>query len=33
VTALAAPHTVDTMPEKTLLALGDHGEIGAMMRR
>jgi transaldolase len=32
VTALAAPHTVDTMPEKTLLALGDHGEIGAMMR-
>jgi len=32
VSALAAPHTVDTMPEKTLLALGDHGEIGALMK-
>ena len=31
VRALAAPHTVDTMPEKTLLALADHGEIGAML--
>jgi transaldolase len=31
VTALAAPHTVDTMPEQTLLALADHGEIGAML--
>jgi transaldolase len=31
VKALAAPHTVDTMPEKTLLALADHGEIGAML--
>ena len=31
VTALAAPHTVDTMPEKTLLALADHGELGAML--
>ena len=29
--ALAAPHTVNTMPEKTLLALADHGEIGAML--
>jgi transaldolase len=29
--ALAAPHTIDTMPEGTLLALADHGEIvGAM---
>ncbi|HUA36186.1 MAG TPA: transaldolase [Candidatus Binataceae bacterium] len=31
VSALAAPHTVNTMPEKTLLALADHGEIGAML--
>ncbi|HUY20643.1 MAG TPA: transaldolase [Candidatus Binataceae bacterium] len=31
--SLAAPHTVNTMPEKTLLALADHGEIGAMMPR
>jgi len=31
VKALAAPHTVNTMPEKTLLALADHGEIGAML--
>jgi transaldolase len=28
VEALAAPHTVNTMPEKTLLALEDHGRIG-----
>ena len=28
VEALAAPDTIDTMPEKTLLALGDHGHIG-----
>jgi transaldolase len=27
VRALAAPFTVNTMPEKTLLAFGDHGEI------
>ncbi len=27
VTALAAPDTVDTMPDETLLALADHGEI------
>jgi transaldolase len=31
VTSLAAPHTVNTMPEQTLLALADHGEIGAML--
>jgi transaldolase len=31
ITALAAPHTVNTMPEKTLLALADHGQIGAML--
>lgn len=29
--ALAAPFTVNTMPEKTLLALADHGEIGDPM--
>ena len=28
VEALAAPFTIDTMPEKTLLALADHGEVG-----
>jgi transaldolase len=28
VEALAAPFTIDTMPEKTLLALADHGQIG-----
>jgi transaldolase len=31
VTALAAPFTVNTMPEGTLKALGDHGEVGAVM--
>src|SRR5437764_12450018 len=31
VESLAAPHTIDTMPEKTLLALADHGNIGAML--
>ena len=31
VTALAAPHTVNTLPEKTLLAVADHGEVGAML--
>jgi len=31
VKALAAPHSVNTMPEKTMLALADHGEIGAML--
>jgi len=29
--ALAAPDTVDTMPEGTLKAFADHGEIGAVM--
>ncbi len=29
--SLAAPHSVNTMPEKTLLALADHGDIGAML--
>jgi transaldolase len=28
VRALAAPFTVNTLPEKTLLAFGDHGEVG-----
>jgi transaldolase len=27
VRALAAPYTINTMPEKTLLAFGDHGEV------
>src|SRR2546426_10949809 len=31
VKSLAAPHSVNTMPEKTLLALADHGAIGAML--
>jgi transaldolase len=30
---LAAPITVDTMPEKTLLAFADHGEPGAVIPR
>lgn len=29
--ALAAPDTIDTMPEKTLLAFADHGRVGAPM--
>src|ERR1039457_4106267 len=29
--ALAAPFTVNTMPEETLQALADHGEIGPIM--
>jgi transaldolase len=29
--ALAAPFTVNTMPEATLLALADHGELGLIM--
>jgi transaldolase len=33
VKSLAAPHSVNTMPEKTLLALADHGEIGPMLPR
>src|ERR1700730_3886115 len=31
VKSLAAPHSVNTMPEKTLLALADHGQIGPML--
>ncbi|HKB52384.1 MAG TPA: transaldolase [Ramlibacter sp.] len=31
VDALAAPDTIDTMPEATLKAFADHGTIGAMM--
>ena len=31
VEALAAPDTIDTMPDKTLLAFADHGRIGAPM--
>jgi transaldolase len=30
---LAAPNTVDTMPEKTLLAFADHGEPGSVIHR
>ena len=29
--SLAAPHSVNTIPEKTLLALADHGDIGPML--
>ena len=33
ISALAAPHTVNTMPEETLLAFGDHGQVtGALAR-
>ena len=32
VEALAAPFTVNTMPEKTLLAFADHGEVGEPLR-
>jgi len=31
VKSLAAPHSVNTMPDKTLHALADHGEIDAML--
>ncbi len=31
VEALAAPETINTIPEKTLQAFADHGEVGAMM--
>src|SRR5512136_1128312 len=31
VKALAAPFTINTMPEPTLLALADHGELGSIM--
>jgi transaldolase len=32
VKALAAPFTVNTMPENTLKAFGDHGEVGEMLK-
>jgi len=32
VKALAAPYTVNTIPEKTLLATGDHGELGELLK-
>ncbi len=31
ITALAAPDTVNTMPEETLLAFADHGKVGSAM--
>jgi transaldolase len=31
IAGLAAPNTVNTMPEETLLALADHGEIGGVL--
>lgn len=31
VEGLAAPHTVNTMPEETLLAFADHGRLGALL--
>jgi len=31
VTALAAPNTVNTMPDETLLAFGDHGVVGSIL--
>jgi transaldolase len=33
VSALAAPNTVNTMPEKTLLAFGDHGQLAGTLPR
>lgn len=32
VEALAAPHTINTIPESTLLAVDDHGRVGEAMR-
>jgi transaldolase len=31
IVGLAAPHTVNTMPENTLTALADHGNVGALL--
>jgi transaldolase len=31
VTSLTAPNTVNTMPEATLLAFANHGEVGALL--
>ena len=33
VTALAAPDTINTLPEKTLLAFADHGAVGSVLPR
>jgi transaldolase len=33
VNALAAPNTINTMPEKTLVAFGDHGEVSRTLPR
>jgi transaldolase len=33
ISALAAPNTVNTMPEKTLLAFGDHGQMSGSLPR
>jgi transaldolase len=33
ISALAAPNTIDTMPEKTLLAFGDHGKLAGALPR
>jgi transaldolase len=33
ISALAAAHTVNTMPEKTLLAFGDHGQVSGTLPR
>ena len=33
IAALAAPNTVNTMPEKTLLAFGDHGKLAGTLPR
>ncbi len=31
ISALAAPNTVNTMPDKTLLAFGDHGNLDGVL--
>jgi len=33
IAALAAPNTVDTMPEETLLAFGEHGKVSSVIAR
>jgi transaldolase len=33
ISALAAPNTINTMPEKTLLAFGDHGKLAGTLPR
>ena len=33
ISALAAPNTINTMPEKTLLAFGDHGKLAGSLPR